>query len=160
MKMIDSIQLCMLSAPKHKAVQCLDDSWSYMVSKSYIKFILPIIYVHGQHKWKVFCMDDSMLSQKEMISMIWPAAKKFASCIWPGVKKHNVVWPPIQQILWILWPANFGRLCIWYGKNTFNSALAKFNTLRFFPPRPKYAEIFCERWPKYTHYAFLRFGRT
>ena len=32
--------------------------------------------------------------------------------------------------------------------------------ISFIPPRPKYAEIFCERWPKYTNYAFLRFGRT
>ena len=56
--------------------------------------------------------------------------------------------------------ANFGSLCVWYGKNTFYSAPAKLGTLRFFPPRPKFAEFFCERWPKYTHYAFLRFGRT
>ena len=41
----------------------------------------------------------------------------------------------------------------------FYSALAKLGTLCFFPPWPKYAEIFCERWPKYTHYAFLWFGR-
>ena len=44
-------------------------------------------------------------------------------------------------------------LCVWYGKNTFYSAPAKLGTLRFFPPWPKYAEIFSERWPKYTHYA-------
>ena len=54
---------------------------------------------------------------------------------------------------------------------------AYFNTvgmvkIRFIPPRPNselYAFFrpgqsmvifFCERWPKYTHYAFLRFGRT
>ena len=49
----------------------------------------------------------------------------------------GVVWPAIQKISWILWPANFGSLCVWYDKNTFYS-----------PPRPnryftsKCAEIF------------------
>ena len=28
----------------------------------------------------------------------------------------------------------------------FYSTPAKLGTLRFFPPRPEYAEIFCERW--------------